>query len=194
MLTSVRFGPKDHGRVVSDDELQVADFRSGYGYEVIFGRLYVSPAPDFEHDWIEKYVFGQVFLYSREHPEVVAYVTDRARVFVPGTHKTTAPEPDLAIYAKMPTSDWRDAAPLIVGEVLRGDDVDKDLFRNVDLYLRVASIQEYWVFDIRQDAKRPTLIVHQRENDHWSVIELGPAAIYETQCLPGLKLTISPEP
>ena len=30
MLTSVRFGPNDHGCVVSDDELQVADFRSGY--------------------------------------------------------------------------------------------------------------------------------------------------------------------
>ena len=61
MLTSVRYGPKDHGCVVSDDELQVADFRSGYDYEVIFGRLYVSPAPNFEHDWIEKHVFGQVF-------------------------------------------------------------------------------------------------------------------------------------
>ena len=192
MLTSVRFGPKDHGCVVSDDELQVAEFRSGYDYEVIFGRLYVSPAPDFEHDWIEKHVFGQVFLYSREHPEVVAYVTDRARVFVPGPHKTTAPEPDLAIYAKLPASDWRDAAPLIVGEVLRGEEVDKDLFRNVDLYLRVPSIQEYWVFDIRHDPKRPTLLVHRREHDHWNVLELGPDALYETPFLPGLKLAISP--
>ncbi len=192
MLTSVRYGPKDHGCVVSDDELQVADFRSGYDYEVIFGRLYVSPAPNFEHDWIEKHVFGQVFLYSRQHPNIVAYVTDRARVFVPGTHKTTAPEPDLAIYAKLPAPDWRDAAPMIVGEILRGEDVDKDLFRNVDLYLRVPSIQEYWVFDIRQDANRPTLLAHRREHDRWNVIELGPDAIYETPWLPGLKLTISP--
>lgn len=192
MLTSVRFGPRDHGQLVSDAELQTAEFRSGYDYEVISGRLYVSPAPDFEHDWIEKHVFGQVFLYSRQHPEVVAYVTDRARVFVPGTHKTTAPEPDLAVYATLPTLDWRDTSPLIVGEVLRGEDVDKDLFRNVDLYLRVPSIQEYWVFDIRDDAKRPQLLVHRREIDHWNVMEFGPDAHYETPWLPGLKLKISP--
>ena len=192
MLTSVRFGPHDHGLLISDADLQHAEFRSGYNYEVISGRLYVSPAPDFEHDWIEKHVFGQVFLYSRLHPEVVAYVTDRARVFVPGSHKTTAPEPDLAVYSMLPTSDWRDASPLVVGEVLRGEDVDKDLFRNVDLYLRVPSIQEYWVFDIRHDAKRPLLLVHRREADHWNVMEFGPEALYETPWLPGLKLTISP--
>ena len=194
MLTTVRFGPKDHGRVVSDDELEVAEFRSGYDYEVIFGRLYVSPAPNFEHDWIEKHVLGQMFLYSREHPEVVAYVTDRARVFMPGSHQTTVPEPDLAIYATLPASDWRDVSPLVVGEVLRDEDVDKDLFRNVDLYLRVPSIQEYWVFDIRQDARRPTLLVHRRVLDHWNVLEFSADSIYETPWLPGLKLTISPSP
>lgn len=193
MLTVVRFGPNDHGRPVNDDELQAAEFRSGYDYEVIFGRLYVSPAPDFEHDWIEKHVFGQVFLYSIQHPEVVAYVTDRARVFVPGTSKTTAPEPDLAVYDRPPHSNWRDAAPIIVGEVLRGEDVDKDLFRNVDLYLRVPSIQEYWVFDIRHDPKRPTLIVHRRDGNQWQVTEYQADAHYETPCMPGLKLVISPE-
>ena len=109
MLTSVRFGPKDHGRAVSDDELQGAHFRSGYDYEVIFGRLYVSPAPNFKHDWIEKYILEELVKYWRQHPEVVGYVTDRARVYVPDTERTTAPEPDLAVYAQMPTSDWRDA-------------------------------------------------------------------------------------
>lgn len=192
MLTSVRFGPKDHGRLVGEVDLQAAEFRSGYDYEVIFGRLYVSPAPDFEHDWIEKHVFGQVFLYSRQHPDVVAYVTDRARVFVPGTDKTTAPEPDLAVYAKLPSGDWRDATPLIVGEVLGGANVDKDLFRNVDLYLRVPSIQEYWVFDIRENARQPLLIVHRREADHWNILELDFESVYETPWLPGLKLVIAP--
>lgn len=192
MLTSVCFGPQDHGLVVSDDELQLADYRSGYKYEVISGRLYVSPAPNFEHDWIEQHIFGQLFLYAREHPNVAAYVTCHARVFVPSTDKTTAPEPDLAVYSHSPTSDWRDVSPLIVGEVLRGDDVDKDLFRNVELYLRVPSIQEYWVFDIRKDPKRPLLLVHRREGDHWNMLEFGPDAIYETQWLPDLKLKISP--
>lgn len=194
MLTSVLFGPKDHGRSVSDEELQTAEYRSGYDYEVIFGRLYVSPAPDFDHDWIEKHIFGQVFLYSRQHPEVAAYVTDRARVFVPESDKTTAPEPDLAIYKTRPSSDWRDTTPLTVGEVLGGHDVDKDLFRNVELYLRVPSIQEVWVFDIRNDAKHPELIVHRRDKDRWLVLEVSSDIPYETPWLPGLKLAIAPEP
>jgi Uma2 family endonuclease len=193
MLTSVRFGPADHGRSVSDEELLTAEYRSGFDYEVIFGRLYVSPAPDFEHDWIEKHFFGQVFLYSRQHPEVAAYVTDRARVFVPGSDKTTAPEPDLAIYASRPRSDWRGTNPFVVGEVLGGHDVDKDLFRNVELYLRVPSIQEYWVFDIRNDARHPNLIVHRRDNDCWQILEVGAEATCESPWLPGLKLTIAPE-
>ena len=193
MLTAVRFGPKDHGRLVSDEELESADYRLGYDYEVIFGRLYVSPAPNREHDVVEKHIYNQVYIYSVDHPEVVGYVTDRARVFVPSEQKTTAPEPDLAIYAE-DSDDWRDDEPFIVGEVLRGEDVDKDLFRNVDLYLRVPSIQEYWVFDIRENSRRPMLLVHRRTRDGWDISELPPDAIYETPLLPGLRLQISPPP
>ncbi len=55
MLTSaVRFGPKSHGRLVTDDELEHAEYRPGYDYEVIFGRLYVSPAPNPEHDVVAR--------------------------------------------------------------------------------------------------------------------------------------------
>ncbi|MBM4074080.1 MAG: Uma2 family endonuclease [Planctomycetes bacterium] len=198
MLTSVRFGPADHGRQVCDDELSIAEFRPGYDYEVIFGRLYVSSAPDFEHDWVEKFIFGQIFLYSNEHPEIVAYVTDRARVFVTESQSKTVPEPDLAVYSKRPTSDWRDVTPIIIAEVLRGEDVDKDLFRNVDLYWRVSSIQEYWVFDIRQAPQHPTLIVHRRQlgEPHskvdWDIVDYSADSVYETSLLPGLRLKISP--
>ena len=83
MLTAVRFGPNDHGRLVTDEELEAADYLGGYDYEVIFGRLYVSPAPNREHDVVEKHIYNQIDVYSVEHPEVIGYVTDRARVFVP---------------------------------------------------------------------------------------------------------------
>ncbi|MFM9964576.1 MAG: Uma2 family endonuclease, partial [Planctomycetaceae bacterium] len=150
LTTTVRFGPKSHGRLVTDEELEVAEYRPGYDYEVIFGRLFVSPAPNREHDIVEKSILLQIQIYGLEHPEIVACATDRARVFVPGVEMTTAPEPDLAIYAE-DLDDWRDGEPFIVGEVLRGTDIDKDLFRNPGLYLRVPSIQEYWVFDIREE-------------------------------------------
>ena len=142
LTTAVRFGPKSHGRFVTDEELEHAEYRPGYKYEVIFGRLYVSPAPNFEHDAVEKHIYNQIFLYSLDHAEVLGYVTDGARVFVKDVEVTTAPEPDLAVYADA-FDDWRDAEPFIVGEVLRGIDIDKDLFRNVSLYWQVTSIKEY---------------------------------------------------
>jgi Uma2 family endonuclease len=192
LTTAVRFGPKSHGRPVTDEELQHAEYRPGYDYEVIFGRLYVSPAPNPEHDVVEKHIYNQIYLYSLDRPDVVGYLTDRARVFVASEEKTTAPEPDLAVYANSPDDDWREAEPFIVGEVLRGDSVDKDLFRNVSLYWQVTSIQEYWVIDIRQDSRRPTLSVYRRARGDWDVREYPPDAIYETPLLPGLKLRISP--
>lgn len=78
MLTAVHFGPTDHGRPVNDDKLRTAEFQAGFDYEIIFGRLYVSPVPDFDHDWIEKHIFGQVCMYSQQNPNVAAYVTARA--------------------------------------------------------------------------------------------------------------------
>lgn len=193
LTTTVRFGPKSHGRLVTDEQLEVAEYRPGYDYEVIFGRLYVSPAPNPEHDVVEKHIYEQIARYRDDHPGVVAYVTDRARVFVPGVELTTAPEPDLAIYAE-DFETWQEAEPFIVGEVLRGTDIDKDLFRNVDLYLRVPSIQEYWVFDLREEPRRPRLWVYRRVRDDWDIQELPPHAFYQTPLLPGLKLRISPPP
>ena len=192
LATAVRFGPKSHGRRVTDDELKHAQFRLGYDYEVISGRLYVSPAPNPDHDVVERHICEQISHYRQEHPEIVGYVTGRARVFVPDEPSTTAPEPDVAVYRDVPTDDWRDVEPFIVGEVLRGVDIDKDLFRNVELYWRVPTIQEYWVFDIREEPRRPTMIVHRRTGNGWSVSELPPDGLYETALLPGLKLRISP--
>ena len=191
LTTALRFGPRSHGRLVTDEQLEHAEYRLGYDYEVIFGRLYVSPAPNREHDIVEKHIYNQVFAYSLDHPEIVGCVTDRARVFVQGIEATTSPEPDLAVYAE-DLDDWRNAEPFIVGEVMRGTDIDKDLFRNVDLYLRVPTIMEYWVFDIREEPRRPKLWVYRRARDGWDIQEFPADVIYETPLLPGLKLRVSP--
>ena len=147
------------------------------------------------HDAFEKSILFQLWEYQKQHPEIVGYVTDRARVFVPSAIKTTAPEPDLALFQSAPDVDWREVEPFIVGEVLRGDDINKDLFRNVGLYWAVPSIREYWVFDIRADARRAKLIVYQRGPSGWSITEHSADSAYETPLLPGLKLAISlPQP
>ena len=53
MSTIVRFGPLDHGRRVSGEELAGARWQEGYTYEVIDGRLYVSPVPNLPQEQLE---------------------------------------------------------------------------------------------------------------------------------------------
>lgn len=192
LATRLRFGPRSHGRPVTQDELELAEYRPGYKYEVIFGRLYVSPAPNPPHDLIEKHIIRQLFAYQDAHPDIAGYVSYASRVFVPSEVTETAPEPDIAVYVEEPVDDWREAEPFIVGEVMRGDSVDKDLFRNVSLYWNVPTIQEYWIFDIRKEPRRPSLLVHRRTRKDWEVLEFAADAIYETPHLPGLKLQIAP--
>lgn len=188
LTTTLQFGPADHGRVVNDEELELAEYEPGFEYEVIYGRLFVAPAPNADHDAFEKFILFQIYDYRKLRPDVVGYVTDRSRVFVPTELATTAPEPDLALFKQRP-ADWRNITPFVVGEVLRGDDFNKDLFRNVSLYWDVPSIREYWVFDIRDDAARAKLIVYRRAVGDWEVSECTKAE-YETPLLPGFKLQL----
>ena len=195
MSTVLRLGPRDHGRPMIFDEFMAGDYEEGYRYEIIDGRLYVTPMPNYPHDWVEQYVFRELLRYSETHPEVINRVTNKARVFVPGAEATTAPEPDIVAYCNFPAGphvDWRDVSPLFVVEVLSGEDDEKDLVRNVGLYLLVPSIQEYWVFDIRADPAHPTLRVHRLIASRWEISELKPETGYATSLLPGFSLPVTP--
>lgn len=196
MATVLKIGPHDHGRLVNYEEFLSGDYKEGYQYEIIEGRLYVSPQANLPHDRMNGYVYGKLETYVARRPKVINYVSCKARVFVPGVHLATVPEPDVAAYHDFPAdlaADWQDVSPLLTVEVLSGDDEFKDLVRNVDLYWRVPSIQEYWLFDIRQNAARPTLRVFRRgSGDEWEITDFGPDDTYTTALLPGFKLPVRP--
>lgn len=200
MTTAVKIGPGDHGRPCSDEELRGCEFEGGYKYEVIDGKLYVSYEPDLPQDDIEDWVYFKLKLYAREHPEVINRVANKARVFVPGSRRgQTIPEPDLAAYQNFPLHlplherSWQDVSPVMVGEVLSVADPDKDLIRNVELYLQVPSIREYWILDPRDDPNRPTMMVYRRRGSRWQrPIELAYGDTYTTKLLPGFELLIDP--
>ena len=99
MKTLLKIGPSDHGRPITDDDLRCAEFVGGYNYELIDGRLYVTYAPDLPADWIEKWLYIKVWLYSQAHAGIINYLTNRARIFIPDRQKSTIPEPDLAAYS-----------------------------------------------------------------------------------------------
>jgi Uma2 family endonuclease len=56
----------------------------------------------------------------------------------------------------------------------------------------VPSIKEYWLFDTRQSADRPTLHVYRRSRSRWQMKEVAYGETYTTKLLPGFKLVVDP--
>ena len=194
-----KLGPRDHGRPMTLDEFMAGDYQEGYEYELIDGRLYVSPLPNLPQGRIERWVYRKLDRYAEEHPEVTNFVYGKCRVFVPGRRATTCPEPDVTAYhdfpleARLADVRWQDVSPILVVEVVSVDDPDKDLVRNVELYLQVPSVREYWLIDSRADPDRPTMRVYRRRGQKWlRPLELAYGDRYTTKLLPGFELVVDP--
>jgi Uma2 family endonuclease len=192
MATVLRIGPLDHGRPLSYEEFLASDYEEGYHYELIEGRLSVAPGPAPPHDFGEQRIFLPLLTYRLAHPEHVAWVSPKARVFVPKSRGITAPEPDIAVYDHVPENltDWRQVSPIIVAEVLSRGNQDKDLERNVELYAHVPSIREYWIYDGL--GPEPRLLVYRRDqaDQDWTSLELHAGETYRTELLPGFELAV----
>jgi Uma2 family endonuclease len=199
MTTMVaKLGPADRGRPMTLEEFCGSDWEEGYQYELIDGKLYVSPLPDLPQGWIEQWLLRMLLSYSLQHPEIINFLYNKCRVFVPGRPGVTNPEPDIAAYhgflldRDIQEVRWEDVSPFLVVEVLSLDDPAKDLVRNVELYHQVPSIKEYWVLDSREDANRPTMRVHRRYGKSWRIKELAFGDMYTTRLLPGFELILDP--
>jgi Uma2 family endonuclease len=188
----------DHGRRVNDTVAESADYETGYKYEIIEGRLYVSPQANAPENWLETWLYRKLWNYADRHLDVVNYVSNKARVYVPRKKLSTIPEPDLAAYCDYPlerpigTLKWRDVSPILVAEVLYASDPFKDLVRNVDLFLRVPSIREYWILDARDNPDKPSMLVRGRRGTRWVMREYYFREKYTAKMLPGFSLTIDP--
>jgi Uma2 family endonuclease len=197
MSTILRFGPLDHGRRIQEEELAGARYQEGYRYEIIEGRLYVSPAPNPSHDDIVEWIFELLLDYSRQQPDVANRVTRGARVVVPDHPDLTVPEPDVAVYHNWPLGQsrrhlrWEDHTPILVVEVVSEDSAEKDLVRNVRLYRLVPGIREYWIIDPRADPDRPSLLVYRRRGTRWqSPLSVLAGSEYTTRLVPGFRLRL----
>jgi Uma2 family endonuclease len=196
MKTAQRFGPSDHGSKLSFDEFMRGRYQEGYQYELIDETLYVSPRCTLPENLVECWVFNKLSAFSRIHMDVINYITNKAQVFVP-RHHTTVVQPDCTAYHNLPLHlpfaalSWCDVSPLFVVEILSHDDPDKDLIRNLELYLQVPSIKEYWILDGRKNVERPSMIVHRRVRGKWQTTEIEPSSTHSTPLLPGFRLTLN---
>jgi Uma2 family endonuclease len=198
MSTTLKLSPSQHGRRMSLEEFLASNAEDGHHYELIDGKLYVSPEPNPPQDWIEQWLLFKLKAFARKYPQIINHATNKARVFVPGRPDETCPEPDVAAYHRYPLHRpielirWEDVSPILVVEVLSEDDPHKDLVRNVELYRAVPSIKEYWVVDGREDPQRPILRVHKRSRQTWKVTDFSYGDVYRTKLLPGFKLVVDP--
>lgn len=198
MKTVLKIGPRDHGRPLNYEDFETAEWELGYQYELIDGKLYVSPVPNPPQNILDEWIGRKLIQYAAERPTVINYVSSKARVFIPGRRQVTNPEPDRAVYHDFPlhlpfrSIRWQDVEPLLVVEIVSPHDPYKDLIRNLELYLQAPSIKEYWVVDGRANADQPTLIVHRRHGSRWKIIEVPYGGTYETRLLPGFKLFVDP--
>lgn len=198
METALKLGPASHGRPVSLDDFEHSETEDGYQYELIDGRLYVSPVPNLPENRVAEWLSFQLKLYARDYTAIINYVSGAGRMFVPGRKGITTPQPDVTAYHDFPLDRdyrdvrWQDVSPLVVAEVLSLDDPDKDLVRNVELYLQVPTIKEYWLFDNRDTAEHPFLRVHRRHGKRWRLFDYRIGDTYTTRLLPGFALVLDP--
>ena len=200
MHTRLYLTHEDHGRALSWDEFIGADFEEGYRYEMIEGRVFVSPPPNSLHEDCVEWLKRLLDAYAAGRPDVLRSIRTRACVFLPdaAVEEVSAPEPDLACYAEFaarfgPPVDWRDYSPILVVEVISPDTADKDLVRNRRLYLQVPSIQEYWILDPREGVEGLTMLVYRRRGRRWAACQtIAPGATYTTPMLPGFSRVLDP--
>src|SRR5579884_2508615 len=102
MNTLVKLGPADHGRPMTYEEYLAGDYQGGYHYELIDGKLYVTPLPNLPENRVEIWLLYKLFRCADDHPRIINYVTNKSRVFVHTRTKVTTPEPDLAAYRDFP--------------------------------------------------------------------------------------------
>lgn len=198
-LTQPRYGPAEHGRRLTLEKFESARWESGYKYELIRGRLYVSPVPEMPHFALQRWLFYILDHYSTTAPDVFNLVAQGARLFVQDEPEETCPEPDIVAFRDAPTPlyaptlRWQDQTPVLAVEVVSPGDPQKDYRRNVGLYLKIPSIREYWILDPKEFGP-PTLTVYRRRGNRWQKpIVVGPGKIYETpRFMPGFSLLNDP--
>jgi len=197
IATQLKLSALDHGRELTLHEFEEALYSPGFHYEIIEGRLYVSPEANMPEQYLETWLHGKLIDYKALNPSTIGWIATKGRVFVAKGEDATVPEPDLAIFAPFPRGPirdlrWQDHVPFIVAEVLVDGDIAKDLQRNPELYRRLKPIREYWVLNGSVSPDEPTLIVHTRSGHRWSVTHYPFGSTSTTKLLPGFELVIDP--
>ncbi len=177
MATVVKTGPADHGRPMTLDEFRRGDYEEGYQYELIDGKLYVSPQPNAPEESGRGLVSNKLSDTPRGDP--TSSTTSPARpacscpaVRQPNDRPSRTWRPTTISRLHLPIRDFagRTSAPSGRRSV-SADDPDKDLVRNVELYFwcrRSRNTGSSTRATIRIDRR---MRVHRRHGKRWRILD-----------------------
>jgi len=62
----LKLGPTDQGKSITCDDFESAVYQSGFKYEIIDGRLYAFPVPNFPEAFLETWLKRKLEAYTSE--------------------------------------------------------------------------------------------------------------------------------
>lgn len=191
----LHLGPRDEGRVLTHEAFCGAEWEPGYRYELVAGRLAVTPAPNLPNAHVEVWFSDVLKEYARRRPDVLARVMPISRVLTRRLGADTDVQPDVAAYrtfpADMRSARWEETSPTLVVEVISEGHESKDLVRNRELYGLVPSIEEYWIVDPLVEPAPSMLVLARGPDGGWLERPVAPGGTYRTDLLPGLEVDLS---
>ncbi len=192
---SMLLGPHDDGRMLTLEEWQCAEETPGFVYELIEGRVDVSPWPKPSHQQWVYLIQRELERYIAAHAEHANFVTPCEVAVESGSSRPSRPQPDLGVFrgVRFPMRGrWEDLAPIVVVEVISQRRGAKDTDRNRRLYRSVPSIRAHWIIDPRGNEAEPALISLTRADadDDWTEQRVPFGDDFASTTLPGLTLNL----
>jgi Uma2 family endonuclease len=189
VTTPLRIGPADHGRMMTLDEFEEADFEEGYRYELARGVLEVSEIPGELHAVIVWAILRAIAGYDREHPRTIhrAGGGSEYRFRLPAMQ--SGRHPDVAVTLRNTPRDWRGfrRASMAFEVVSKGAEArERDYVTKRAEYLAYGLL-EYWIVDPQEK----TVIVLVRDGDAWREHVYRDDQLAESMVLAGFALRVS---
>lgn len=180
------YRPPQQGEWTYQDYLRLPD--NEFRYEVLYGELYMSPAPLIQHQRIIFALIKQFAIYLDKHPlgEVLP-----APVDVHLIHHNSVVQPDLLFVAQENQHIVQEkvvaGAPDVMIEVISPGTINQDRHIKYQLYA-AAGVREYWLIDPKSCA----IEIYVLRGQAYALLGMyHPGDRTESEVLPGFSVAVN---